>query len=100
MKSLLFWILALPVVAADTAADAADSPTAKQPMRAPRLSPPDVKRGDKVAVTVVSGPVQLKFEAETESAGHVGETVIVKNPENGRRFVAKVEAVGKVVVKK
>jgi flagella basal body P-ring formation protein FlgA len=66
----------------------------------PRLSPPEVRRSDKVSVTVLSGAVQLKFDAETESAGHIGETVIVKNPENGRRFVARVEDVGKVVVKK
>jgi len=64
------------------------------------LPPPEVQRGEKVLVTVLSGAVQLKFDAETESAGHIGETIIVKNPENGRRFVARVEEKGKVVVKK
>lgn len=66
----------------------------------PHVPPPDVKRGDKVAVTVTSGDVVLTFEAETESTAHIGETAIVLNPENGKRFVARVEDKGKVVVKK
>jgi len=96
MKLILFCMFALRILAPDVE----DPPGARQPGHAVRVPPPDVKRGDKVAVTVMSGAVHLTFEAETESAGHVGETVIVKNPENGRRFVAKVEAEGKVVVKK
>jgi flagella basal body P-ring formation protein FlgA len=70
------------------------------PRITPRVAPPDVKRGDKVLVSVISGRVLLSFEAETESAGHIGESVIVKNPETGRRFVARVEEPGKVIVKK
>jgi flagella basal body P-ring formation protein FlgA len=66
----------------------------------PHVAPPDVKRGDKVIVNVISGGVLLTFEAQTESSGHIGETVILLNPDNGRRFVAKVEDKGKVVVKK
>ena len=96
MKLILFCMMALRIVAAD-----GEGPSGpKQTGHALRVPPPDVKRGDKVAVSVLSGAVQLKFEAETESTGHIGETVIVKNPENGRRFVAKVEAEGKVVVRK
>lgn len=77
----------------------ADDPP--RPVRAvPRVPPPDVKRGDKVAVTVTSGGVVLTFEAEMESTGHIGESVIVLNPENGKRFVARVEDKGKVAVKK
>jgi hypothetical protein len=65
-----------------------------------RIGPPEVKRGDKVAVKVVSGSVLLTFEAEAASSAHIGESVIVLNPESGRRFVARVEDKGKVVVKK
>jgi flagella basal body P-ring formation protein FlgA len=65
-----------------------------------RAGPPEIQRGDKVEVRVVSGSVLLKFEAEAMSSAHVGESVIVLNPESGRRFVARVEHKGKVVVKK
>ncbi len=64
------------------------------------LRPLSVHRGDKVAVTVSSGGVLLKFESEAESSGRPGDTVIVLNPENGNRFVARVEDQGKVVVNK
>ena len=70
------------------------------PRRPPRVPPPDVRRGDQVLVTVVSGAVRLKFEAQAESTAHIGESVIVLNPENGRRFIARVEDKGKVLVKK
>jgi flagella basal body P-ring formation protein FlgA len=65
-----------------------------------KLPPPDVQHGDKVAVTVTVGNVTLAFEAEAESAGRTGETIIIRNPENGRRFIAKVQEKGKVYVKK
>lgn len=64
------------------------------------LPPLAVHRGDKVAVTVSSGDVLLRFESEAESSGRPGDTVIVLNPENGNRFVARVEDQGKVIVKK
>jgi flagella basal body P-ring formation protein FlgA len=78
------------------------SPSApKKPVRAVvRIGPPEIQRGDKVAVRVISGSVLLTFEAEAVSSAHVGESVIVLNPESGRRFVARVEDKGKVVVKK
>lgn len=75
-------------------------PAARPARTAIRAVPPDIQRGDKVAVRVVSGNVLLTFQAEAVSAAHVGETVIVLNPENGRRFVARVEDKGKVIVKK
>ena len=68
--------------------------------RSSRLPPPEVQRGERVSVTVSCGTIQLKFNAETESSGHIGESVIVRNPENGRRFVARVEQKGRVTVKK
>jgi hypothetical protein len=63
-------------------------------------APPAVKRGDKVAVSVTTGSVLLTFDSEAESAGRVGDTVIVRNPGSGNRFVARVQDRGKVVVEK
>lgn len=71
------------------------SPKAPAPL--PALA---VKRGEKVAVTVVSGSVTLRFESEAESGGRPGDAVIVRNPENGSRFAARVEDSGKVIVNK
>lgn len=80
---------------------APQSPAPKKAVRAAvRVGPPEIQRGDKVEVRVISGSVLLKFEAEAMSSAHVGESVIVLNPESGRRFVARVEDKGKVVVKK
>jgi hypothetical protein len=62
--------------------------------------PPAVKRGDKVAVIVTTGSVLLTFESEAESSGRVGDSVIVRNPANGNRFVARVQDQGKVTVQK
>jgi hypothetical protein len=68
---------------------------------APRpLAPLAVRQGETVAVTVLSGGVVLKFESQAESSGRPGDTVIVRNPENGNRFAARVEDQGKVVVNK
>ncbi len=64
------------------------------------LAPLAVKRGEKVSVIVSSGGVTLKFESEAESSGRPGDTVIVRNPENGGYFAARVEDQGKVVVNK
>ena len=64
------------------------------------VTPPAVKRGDKVAVSVTTGSVLLTFESEAESSGRVGETVIVRNPSNGNRFVAQVQDLGKVMINK
>lgn len=64
------------------------------------LPPLLVHQGDKVAVTVSSGAVLLRFESQAESSGRRSETVIVRNPESGARFVARVEDHGKVTVRK
>jgi flagella basal body P-ring formation protein FlgA len=42
----------------------------------------------------------VAFDAAAESSGHVGEHVIVRNPANGQRFRAVVEAHGKVGIRK
>ena len=81
---------------------AADPPpnAAERANPSSRLSAPEVQRGEKVQVTVWSGAVLLSFEAQAESTARIGETVILRNPENGRRFVARVEEKGKVSIKK
>lgn len=61
---------------------------------------PEIAKGDSVRVEISSGGVLLAFDAAAESAGHVGEQVTVRNPINGQRFRAIVEAPGKVRVRK
>ncbi len=65
-----------------------------------KLGPPEVLRGDRVQVQVTAGAAQLGFEAEAASSGHVSEMIIVRNPESGSLFRARVEDKGKVSVKK
>ena len=60
----------------------------------------EVERGERVAVEVSSGAAVLTFQAEAASAGRTGDSVVVKNPENGRLFSAKVQSKGKVVVQR
>lgn len=67
---------------------------------AKRSVSPEIGRGDKVRVEVRSGGVLLAFDAEAENSGHTGERVTVRNPANGLRFRALVEAPGKVSIKK
>lgn len=63
-------------------------------------TPREVERGDKVQVEVLTGGVVLAFDAFAETSGRAGEGVLVKNPENGRLFRARVDFKGKVSVKK
>jgi hypothetical protein len=65
-----------------------------------QLSPPEVKRGDNVLVEVAVGTARLSFQAPAESSGHISEMIVVRNPENGKLFRARVEGPGKVSVKK
>jgi hypothetical protein len=68
---------------------------------APRKSADrEVERGERVAVEVSSGAARLTFEAEAASSGRTGESVVVKNPENGRLFSAKVRSKGKVAIQR
>jgi len=60
--------------------------------------PKDVRRGETVRVEVQSGAASLDFEAEAETSGVVGDTVIVRNPVSQKPFRARVEAKGKVRV--
>jgi flagella basal body P-ring formation protein FlgA len=93
-----------------TPADSLEGVVGKKPLRTlapgvairPQLliEPPQVERGDKVEVRVESGDAHLQFEAEAESPGHIGDLVFLRNPENGRRFQARVEGKGKVAIRK
>ncbi len=61
---------------------------------------PAINRGQTVRVEVTSGGVLLAFDAAAESSGHIGEAVTVRNPANGQRFRAIVEAKGKAGIRK
>jgi flagella basal body P-ring formation protein FlgA len=60
----------------------------------------DVERGDRVEVEVTVGRAVLEFEATAESSGRAGESILVKNPDNGHSFLAKIQNKGHVVVER
>jgi flagella basal body P-ring formation protein FlgA len=63
------------------------------------LSPPnDVERGDVVEVEVASGGVSLRFSGYAETGGHRNDSVLVSAADTGRRFQARVEEKGKVLI--
>ncbi len=64
------------------------------------ILPHEVERGDTVRVEVASGGARLEFDAVAQSSAHIGESVMVRNPENNRYFKAQVEDKGKVSVTK
>lgn len=71
------------------------------PISAPMLTVPhDVERGDRVAVEVKVGSAILDFDATAESAGRAGDTILIKNPENGHSFQAKIQDKGHVLVER
>jgi flagella basal body P-ring formation protein FlgA len=62
--------------------------------------PNDVNRGDMVHVEVRIGAAHLALTGRAESAGHVGDTIAVRNPDSSKVFHAMVEAAGKVIVER
>jgi flagella basal body P-ring formation protein FlgA len=60
----------------------------------------DVERGELVAVEVKVGGAILDFEASAESSGRIGDSILIKNPDNGHSFLAKIQDKGHVVVEK
>lgn len=60
--------------------------------------PRAVSIGDAVKVTVRSGAAELQLDAVAEGSGAIGETVFVRNPDSHRRFRARVEGRGRVMV--
>ena len=70
-------------------------------LRAEWLEPAKaVLRGETVQVEVVFGGARLKLEGVAEASGAVGETIAIQNPISQRRFRARVESKGRVVVTK
>lgn len=68
-------------------------------IRADNLTRPnDVNRGDLVRVDVHFGAAHLAMTGRAESAGHIGDTVAVRNPETSKIFQALVEGAGRVIV--
>ena len=61
-------------------------------------APNDVERGDTVAVEVRSGGAHLRFKTKAESAGYAGDMILLRNPDNNRRFRGRVTGRGTVVV--
>jgi flagella basal body P-ring formation protein FlgA len=62
-------------------------------------TPKEIQRGDTVQVEVVQGTAHLRLEGVAQTAGGIGETVYIENPASKRRFPARVESKGKVLVK-
>jgi flagella basal body P-ring formation protein FlgA len=60
----------------------------------------DIERGDHVAVEVKVGGAILDFDATAESSGRTGDLIMIKNPDNGHSFQAKIQDKGHVVVEK
>ena len=61
-------------------------------------APREVSRGEKVLVRVASGAALIETVGLAETAGSVGETVLVKNASTGKRFQARVTGKAEVEV--
>ena len=85
-RSLPVWVKIAPVNEVAT------------PGSVPRAGRVGVEKGEKVEVEVHSGAVHLSFAAQAESAARLGESILLRNPENGHLFQAKVLAKGKVAI--
>jgi len=64
------------------------------------VAPREIERGDQVSVEVSIGSAKLLFEATSESAGRTGEMILIRNPQNGRYFQARVDGKDKVSITK
>jgi flagella basal body P-ring formation protein FlgA len=60
--------------------------------------PPDVARGETVRVEVRCGAAMLAFDARAEGSGTAGQTVALVNPRTRKRFQARVEGPGRVLI--
>jgi flagella basal body P-ring formation protein FlgA len=70
-------------------------------LRAEWLEPAKaVLRGETVQVEAVHGGARLELECVAEASGAIGETIPIQNPVSKRRFQARVESKGRVVVTK
>jgi flagella basal body P-ring formation protein FlgA len=70
-------------------------------LRAEWLEPAKVVlRGETVRVEAVRGGARLELECVAEASGAIGDTIPILNPVSQRRFPARVESKGRVVVTK
>jgi flagella basal body P-ring formation protein FlgA len=68
-------------------------------LRADNLTRPnDVNRGDLVHVEVRFGAAHLALTGRAESAGHIGDTIAVRNPDTSKIFQALVDGTDAVIV--
>ena len=61
--------------------------------------PKDIRKGDKVRVSVIDGGTILSLDAVAESSGNKGESILVHSPSSGKSFRAVVERTGRVTVR-
>ena len=57
-----------------------------------------VRRGDHVGVTVISGAARLELEALAETSGKQGDLVTLTNPRSGKSFQARIEGKDRALV--
>lgn len=70
-----------------------------QPLAAALLvAPRAIEPGDRVEVKVSSGAAHLRLDALAESGGRAGDRILLRNPDNSRRFQARVEKKGQATV--
>lgn len=69
-----------------------DTSQVVRPIRRP--APRDIKAGDDVRVVVTMGAARLTLDALAETSGRVGDRILLKNRESGRRFAAVVAGPG------
>jgi flagella basal body P-ring formation protein FlgA len=60
--------------------------------------PPEVERGQIIEVEAAFPKVRFRLHARAESPGRIGEQIVVRNAESGRKFRVKVTAPGKAVM--
>jgi len=58
----------------------------------------DVRQGDVVEVEVQDGGAHLMLRGRAEASGSVGDAILVRNPDSGKRFMAKVRGIDRVFV--
>ena len=63
-------------------------------------SPREIARGDSVLVLAQVGGARLELECVAEAPGSTGQSIPVRNPATGKRFVARVEGKGRASVGK
>lgn len=62
-------------------------------------TPPDIRKGETVRVSVTSGGATITFDARAEGDGRAGGRITLTSPENRKLFRATVEKKGRAVVR-